>query len=266
MRTDFLSKDDEYVLVRRAQDGDARARESLVRAYMPLAHRMAAQSRSQLEAEDRQQIAMMALNQSIDRFDPARGYRLSTYAKPRISRDLSDEGAKAASRLNLGASKERRSAHHNAIAACGQLGLDSEKRLTDDQAKAVAALIRSTPHNVRAALETGQAAFCVDVDELVDDTTAEDLLAIRDENEAREALLRDALAELDEMDRELAQNAMSDAPQGVVSIMRKHGARGRAGDAAARATQALINQARVLAVQRGLMPEGAIPPNQADGR
>lgn len=266
MRTDFLSKDDEYALVRRAQDGDARARESLVRAYMPLAHRMAAQSRSQLELADRQQIAMMALNQSIDRFDPARGYRLSTYAKPRISRDLSDEGAKAASRLNLGASKERRSAHHNAIAACGQLGLDSEKRLTDDQAQAVADLIRSTPHNVRAALETGQAAFCVDVDELVDNTTAEELLAIRDENEAREALLRDALAELDEMDRELAENALADKPEGVVAIMRRHGARGRAGDAAARATEELIARARVLAFERGLLDEGAIHPRDGDAR
>ena len=46
---------------------------------------------------------------------------------------------------------------------------------------------------MRAALETGQAAFCVDVEELVDDTTAEDLLAIRDEHESRERLLLDAM-------------------------------------------------------------------------
>lgn len=265
MKTDFLSKDEEYALVIRAQAGDARARDKLVRAYLPLAHRMAAQSRSQIEMADRQQIAMLALSQAIDKFDPARGYRLSTYAKPRISRDLSDEGARAASRLSLGASKERRSAHHNAIGACDRLGLDSEKRLTEDQAQAVADLIRSNIHNVRAALETGQAAFCVDVEELVDDTTAEDLLAIRDEHESRERLLLDALDELDEMDRELALNAMADKPAGAAPILRKHGARGRASDAAARATQALIHRARILAFERGLMDHGPKDTGEAHG-
>lgn len=229
MSTKFLDIEREFELARAARAGDRRAKEALVRAYMPFAHNMAFRSRSLMELEDKQQVAMIALSDAIDRFDPERGYRLSTYARPRIARDLSEAGSKAASRLTLGSSKERRSAFHNAIAACDKLGLDSERRLTDEQAQAVATSIRASVHDVRAALQTGDAAFCVSIDELVDETTPEDLLILADENERRARLLEDSIEELDDMERELVTDVLlSETPASASAIIKRHRAERRA--------------------------------------
>ena len=253
-RSGFLTEAEEFRLARLARTGDRMAMDRLVSAYEPFARGMAHQHKSQLEYEDRFQIAMAALWQAATRFDPAHGRRLSAYAKFRIKRDLDDAGMKAASRVNLGNSKQRRSAHQNALRVCGMLGIDPTNTLTDCQAQAVADEIGVKVHDVRAALETGEAAFCVGSDDLVDEADAAELFEIRDENHKRLTALGDALAELDEMDAEIVRTSLlAEKPQSVSAILKRHGCKLTAAEARQRASDLLEAAVRRIASERGLM-------------
>jgi RNA polymerase sigma-B factor len=69
-----------------ARDGDRDARKELVDRYLPLARRLARHyRRSSVPLDDLEQVASLALVTAIDRFEPARGNRFSSYAVPTIS-------------------------------------------------------------------------------------------------------------------------------------------------------------------------------------
>src|SRR6516165_6767793 len=74
------------LLLRRWQDeGNAAAREELVRRFLPLARKLARRyARSAVPYEDLVQVASLALLKAIDRFDPGRGSRFPAYAVPTI--------------------------------------------------------------------------------------------------------------------------------------------------------------------------------------
>ena len=80
----WLSAEKEKNLARAWQnDRDLKARNKLVVAYTPLAEAMAArllQDRNESQRSDFIQEAHIGLLKAIDRFDPERGFRLSTYA------------------------------------------------------------------------------------------------------------------------------------------------------------------------------------------
>ena len=81
--------DERRLLVRYHEHGDLAAREELTRRLMPLARQLALRYQRKSEPlEDLIQVANMALVKSIDRFDPARGTALSTYAVPTILGEL----------------------------------------------------------------------------------------------------------------------------------------------------------------------------------
>jgi RNA polymerase sigma-B factor len=65
--------------------GDRRAREQLVRHYLPLATRLARRYRGAWEpAEDLRQVASVGLLKAIDRHDPSRGTSFQAFAVPTI--------------------------------------------------------------------------------------------------------------------------------------------------------------------------------------
>ncbi len=76
-----LSARQEVELIRRVQEGDESARERVFRANIPLVVSIARRYTSQhLESEDLVQEGMIGLCTAIERFDPSRGFRFSTYA------------------------------------------------------------------------------------------------------------------------------------------------------------------------------------------
>ena len=70
------------------REGDASAREALVRRYLPMAHKLARGYRYWDEPDDLEQVAAIGLLKAIDRFDPGRGLAFSTYAFPTIAGEL----------------------------------------------------------------------------------------------------------------------------------------------------------------------------------
>lgn len=253
-RTEFLSEENEFRLARLAKSGDQRAMQQLITAYQPLARGMAMRHKSQTPLEDRVQIANTALWHAITKFQPERGRRLSAYAKFWIRRDLNNAGEKAASRLALGNSKKRRTAHQNVLRVCGELGIDPEKHLTDSQAALVAAEIGVQPHDVRAVVETGDAAFSVPVDTLVDDGDLEQAIIIQDENDKRLELLQDAISQLHELDAEIIRlTVLSEKPQSITPLLKQHGIKMTAAEASAAAKSKLADMVTRAAQRRGMM-------------
>lgn len=72
------------------RQGDGRARDELVRRYLPLARRLAARYKrsSSVALEDLSQVASLALVRSINNFDPDRGTAFTPYAVPSILGEL----------------------------------------------------------------------------------------------------------------------------------------------------------------------------------
>jgi RNA polymerase sigma-B factor len=79
----------EELIARWRRTGDPRARERAVEIYMPLARRLAARYQRRTESfDDLMQVAYLGLVNAVDRFDPTRGTRFSSFAIPTISGEL----------------------------------------------------------------------------------------------------------------------------------------------------------------------------------
>jgi len=77
---------DERRLFAAARGGDGRARDELIKRYMPLARQLASRYRSSSEPrEELEQVACLELVKAVDRFDVGRGTSFSSYAVPCVS-------------------------------------------------------------------------------------------------------------------------------------------------------------------------------------
>jgi RNA polymerase sigma-B factor len=81
--------DGEELLTRYRETGDRRLRERAIECYLPLARRLAARyHRRQEPLEDLVQVASLGLVKAVERYDPSRGTRFSSFAVPTISGEL----------------------------------------------------------------------------------------------------------------------------------------------------------------------------------
>jgi RNA polymerase sigma-B factor len=74
--------------VRFAATRDARLRDELTEAYLPLAASLAARYSGRAEIEDLEQAANLALVKAVDRFDPSKGFEFTTFAWATIAGEL----------------------------------------------------------------------------------------------------------------------------------------------------------------------------------
>jgi RNA polymerase sigma-B factor len=82
-------REENELLARYTQEGDLHAREQLVRRFMPLAGELARRYRYSDESiDDLRQVAFLGLLKAIDRFEPGRGSKFTSYAAPTILGEL----------------------------------------------------------------------------------------------------------------------------------------------------------------------------------
>ncbi len=72
------------MLQRRHLEGDAAARDELIKRYLPLAKHLARRFRDRAELADLTQVAYVGLVAAVDRWDPERGTAFSSFAVPTI--------------------------------------------------------------------------------------------------------------------------------------------------------------------------------------
>jgi len=90
-RSQAVSGDEADVLARRAQAGDAAAREDLIHRLLPLVHATARRYRTEgLEQADLLQEGIVGLLRALQRFDPARGVPFAAYATWWIRQSLQE--------------------------------------------------------------------------------------------------------------------------------------------------------------------------------
>ncbi|QIN81801.1 sigma-70 family RNA polymerase sigma factor [Rubrobacter tropicus] len=93
----LLSREEEMDLARRAQAGDLRARQRLIEKNLRLVVSVAKKYRGQgLPFEDLIQEGNLGLMKAVEKFDPEKGWRLSTYAtwwiRQGVQRAVADKG------------------------------------------------------------------------------------------------------------------------------------------------------------------------------
>lgn len=108
---------DNELLLRRAQEGDERAKEELIQNNLGLVHSIAKRFYRDSEEEDLFQIGCIGLLKAVERFEESFGVKFSTYAVPlilgEIKRFLRDDGAvKVSRRLKEVAGRARREIEH----------------------------------------------------------------------------------------------------------------------------------------------------------
>ncbi len=96
MSTNFVTHDHlaarcsgEQLIARYRRTGDRRLRERAIELHMPLARRLALRYQRRPDAQDDlMQVAYLGLVKAVDRFDPERGTRFSSFAIPTITGEL----------------------------------------------------------------------------------------------------------------------------------------------------------------------------------
>lgn len=209
----LLSSDEEATLSRQAQRGDARARQRLVESNMRLVINIARSYRSRsFPLEDLVQEGAIGLMHAINRFDPEKGFRFSTYATHWIRQSIGraiDYKSKAI-RLPAHISQSLRRIDRERMRLTRELGLEPSH-------EQLAAAMGISPRKLQSILQSGQDLLSLDtkVGE-GDSTTLGVLLPDKSETDAEVNVLNQELAqelqvilmELSERERRVMTNRL----------------------------------------------------------
>lgn len=151
----ILSAEQEQRLARKMRAGDRQAREELVRCNMRLVISIALPWRHRgLEFEDLFQEGCIGLEKALDKFDPDRGYKLSTYATWWIKQAVQRAAANKSETI-------RAPIHVQDRAYKIKLLREKEPELTDAQ---VAERLGATEQQIREAITAPRASVSIDAE------------------------------------------------------------------------------------------------------
>lgn len=132
----------------------------LVEGYLPLCRAIARRFRGQgVEQEDLEQVAAMALMKALDRFEPERGFRFSTFAMPTIAGEvrnyLRDKGG------TIRVSRDTRQRLYQLRRVTDQL---TQRLQREPSLREIAAEMEITPDELLSLLDARDASETVSMD------------------------------------------------------------------------------------------------------
>ena len=208
-----LTPVEEYELALRWRSGDQAAGQKMVEACLPFVMTIALEYRRWgLPLEDIVQEGNIGLLKAAERFDPARGCRLATYAAYWIRAEIREYVARGYRIVRLGSSKSERRALrvYRRTREKNPAMLAKLSGLTSERAAELLPLLMARDVSLEGAPDDGFAPL----DRLAStEETPEDKAADRDERELMSRALRQVIGELSPRERRIVHERwLTDSP------------------------------------------------------
>lgn len=271
----MLEKDEEFMLAKRWREyGDTGAAEKMVTSHLRLVAKIAMGYRGYgLPIGEVISEGNVGLMQAVKKFDPDKGFRLSTYAMWWIRAAIQEYVLRSWSLVKMGTTAAQKKLFFNLRRLKGEMKAIDDGDLTPDQVKKIATKLNVKEDEVtsmnRRMLSGGDASLNVTVggedggsewqDWLQDDTDSqEEVLADSQEFDARMELLQDAMADLNDRERHIiAERRLSDSPKTLEELAQVYNvSRERIRQIEARAFEKLQDAMLKAAGNSGLIEAG----------
>jgi len=242
----MLEKDEEFMLAKRwQQHQDSDAAERMVTSHLRLVAKIAMGYRGYgLPIGEVISEGNVGLMQAVKKFDPDKGFRLSTYAMWWIRAAIQEYVLRSWSLVKMGTTAAQKKLFFNLRRMKGEMKAIDDGDLTPDQVEKIATRLNVKEHEVtsmnRRMSRGGDASLNVQIgtedggaewqDWLEDEdaVSQETQLGEDQEHDARMELLQDAMSDLNERERDIImKRRLSDTPQtleqlaGVYNVSRE---------------------------------------------
>jgi RNA polymerase sigma-32 factor len=149
-RFPYLSQEEEYMLAKRwSETGDIDAAQKLVTSHLRLVVKIASSFRGYgLPVMDIISEGNLGLMQAIKKFDPEKGFRLSTYAIWWIKASIQEHILKSWSLVKIGTTAAQKKLFFNLRRLKGQLSKLDNNALAPDDVKTIANTLDVSEHDV----------------------------------------------------------------------------------------------------------------------
>lgn len=237
----MLEKNEEFMLAKRwAEDGDTKAAEKMVTSHLRLVAKIAMGYRGYgLPIGEVISEGNVGLMQAVKKFDPDKGFRLSTYAMWWIRAAIQEYVLRSWSLVKMGTTAAQKKLFFNLRRLKGEMKAIEDGDLKPEDVKKIATKLGVKEEEVtsmnRRMLGGGDASLNVQIgaedgstqwqDWLEDDSDSqESMLADEQEHDARMDLLRDAMADLNDRERDIfMRRRLSESPETLEELATVYG-------------------------------------------
>jgi RNA polymerase sigma-32 factor len=269
----MLEPEEEYMLAKAwVEREDAKAAHKLVTSHLRLAAKMAMGYRGYgLPIAEVVSEANVGLMQAVKRFDPEKGFRLSTYAMWWIRASIQEFVLRSWSLVKMGTTSAQKKLFFNLRKAKNKIGVMEEGDMRPEHVKQIAHDLNVTEKevtsmnrrmsggdaslNVRVGGDDGEGA--AEFQDWLEDEDADQAAdyAERDELEARRELMTEAMSVLNDREKDiLTKRKLLDKPITLEDLSKEYSvSRERIRQIEVRAFEKLQEKMRALAVERGMM-------------
>ena len=227
----MLEKDEEFMLAKRwREDGDTEAAERMVTSHLRLVAKIAMGYRGYgLPIGEVISEGNVGLMQAVKKFDPDKGFRLSTYAMWWIRAAIQEYVLRSWSLVKMGTTAAQKKLFFNLRRLKGEMKAIDDGDLSPDQVKKIATKLNVKEDEVtsmnRRMSHGGDASLNVTIggddgtaewqDWLEDETDSQEAqLGKSQEYDARMELLQEAMADLNDRERHIiAERRLADKPK-----------------------------------------------------
>lgn len=277
-RFPMLEPEEEYMLAKSWRDhGDVDSAHKLVTSHLRLVAKIAMGYRGYgLPVGELISEGNVGMMQAVKRFDPDRGFRLSTYAMWWIRASIQEYILRSWSLVKIGTTAAQKKLFFNLRRLRGQMKAIDGGQLTPDQVEKIATQLDVSKEEVITMdrrLAGGDASLNAPLrndedgggewqDWLVDETPNQEARLVEgDEFDSRKQLLANAMQQLNERERDiLMQRRLTEEPTTLEDLSARYGiSRERVRQIEVRAFEKLQKAVRNAALEQGMSGQAAAP-------